>query len=49
MAKCKSCVVLPFLIGLVASVVLGWWGFPVVLYSQKTQPIRLTTDRKSVV
>ncbi|MDY0274323.1 MAG: menaquinone reductase multiheme cytochrome c subunit QrcA [Desulfomicrobium sp.] len=40
MAKSKSCVVLPFLIGLVASIVLGWWGFPKVLYSQKTQPIR---------
>ncbi len=40
MAKCKSCVVLPFLIGLVASIVLGWWGFPKVLYSQKAQPIR---------
>lgn len=40
MAKCKSCVVLPFLVGLVASIVLGWWGFPKVLYSQKNQPIR---------
>lgn len=40
MAKSKSCVVLPFLVGLVASIVLGWWGFPKVLYSQKTQPIR---------
>jgi len=39
-AKSKSCVVLPFLIGLVASIVLGWWGFPKILYSQKTQPIR---------
>ena len=40
MANSKSCVVLPFLVGLAASIVLGWWGFPKVLYSQKTQPIR---------
>ncbi|MBZ4686060.1 MAG: hypothetical protein JG774_1805 [Desulfomicrobiaceae bacterium] len=40
MANSKSSVVLPFLVGVVASLVLGWWAFPKVLYSQKTQPIR---------
>jgi hypothetical protein len=31
--------VLPFFIGVLASLVIGWWVFPQVIYSQKTQPI----------
>lgn len=42
MAKEKSCVLLPFLVGLVAAIALGWWGFPRVLYSKKVQPIRFS-------
>ncbi len=32
----------PFIIGLVAALVVGWWLFPKALYSQKTQPIRFS-------
>ena len=42
MSKKKSCVVLPFLVGFVAALFIGWWGFPKVLYSEKTQPIHFS-------
>ena len=45
MAKTKSCAVLPFvtfIVGFVGVLVLGWWGFPKVLYSEKVQPIRFS-------
>ncbi|NCC23712.1 MAG: cytochrome C [Deltaproteobacteria bacterium] len=42
MSKKKSCVVLPFVAGFVASLFLGWWGFPQLLYSEKTQPLQFS-------
>ena len=30
----------PFLIGLVAAIIVGWWLFPKALYSTNTQPLR---------
>ncbi|MDQ7031151.1 MAG: menaquinone reductase multiheme cytochrome c subunit QrcA [Desulfonauticus sp.] len=41
-AKGKSCLVLPFLFGLVGALIVGWWLFPELLYSKKTQPIRFS-------
>ncbi|MFP4167745.1 MAG: menaquinone reductase multiheme cytochrome c subunit QrcA [Desulfonatronovibrionaceae bacterium] len=38
-AKQKSWIVLPFLVGFVGVLILGWWVFPKVLYSEKSQPI----------
>ncbi len=32
-------VIVFFILGLVASLAVGWWVFPKLLYSQKTQPI----------
>lgn len=42
MAKGKSCVLLPFVVGLVGALIVGWWVFPQVLFSQKSQPIRFS-------
>jgi hypothetical protein len=34
--------VAPFIIGVVAALVVGWWLFPKALYSEKTQPLRFS-------
>lgn len=34
--------VVPFVIGLLAALAVGWWLFPNWLYSKKTQPIRFS-------
>lgn len=31
-----------FFVGLVAALVVGWWAFPTVLYSQKVQPVHFS-------
>lgn len=31
--------VLPFLAGLVVALVVGWWGYPAILYSHQAQPL----------
>jgi len=31
-----------FIVGLVGALVVGWWGFPQLLYSQNQQPIRFS-------
>lgn len=38
----KGGVILPFLVGFVAALAFGWWGFPQLLYSTKTQPLNFT-------
>jgi len=38
----KGGVALPFLVGFVATLAFGWWGFPHLLYSQKSQPLVFT-------
>jgi hypothetical protein len=38
----KSCIMLPLLAGFVAAVALGWWGYPKLVFSEKTQPIRFS-------
>jgi len=37
-ACCKGGVA-PLIVGFVAAIVVGWWFFPKMLYSEKTQPI----------
>ncbi|MFV0348132.1 MAG: menaquinone reductase multiheme cytochrome c subunit QrcA [Halodesulfovibrio sp.] len=32
----------PFFVGLVVALILGWWAFPQMLYSQKHQPVRFS-------
>ncbi|HDQ41701.1 MAG TPA: cytochrome C [Desulfonatronum sp.] len=38
----KGAVVVPFLVGFVAAIAFGWWGFPQLLYSSKSQPLNFT-------
>ncbi|ACV67572.1 menaquinone reductase multiheme cytochrome c subunit QrcA [Desulfohalobium retbaense] len=44
MAKRKRGGALPFLLGLAAALIFGWWGFPQILYSQKDQPFRFSHE-----
>lgn len=38
----KGVGVLPFLLGFVAAMAFGWWGFPQLLHSSKSQPLNFT-------
>ncbi|HEU6436929.1 MAG TPA: menaquinone reductase multiheme cytochrome c subunit QrcA [Nitratidesulfovibrio sp.] len=40
--KCCGGGITPFLVGLVVSLIFGWWVFPDMLYSKKEQPIRFS-------
>lgn len=41
-SQCGGGGMAPFIVGLVAALLVGWWLFPKVLYSQKEQPIRFS-------
>jgi len=38
----KGMVVLPFLVGFVLALVIGWWGFPNLIYIERSQPLVFT-------
>ncbi|MBZ2170869.1 menaquinone reductase multiheme cytochrome c subunit QrcA [Nitratidesulfovibrio sp. SRB-5] len=40
--KCCGGGITPFLVGLVVSLIFGWWVFPDMMYSKKEQPIRFS-------
>ena len=39
---CPLCGVMPFVLGLAAALVFGWWIFPALLFSSEEQPVNFT-------